>query len=177
MAVSISFSGQKQKKLIKIFSILKEKYSLSTSLLFLTWNGQWELLQHFLFSIFTIASSHSCEGQMQHQSSETYYSLSLFQQRKYNVFSTKFDLSLTWKTELQELQFKYLNKFSFYDSIFLFDSKRYFIQWCSYCLDQKKYKVRSQGSWAKHDLRKTMCCSQMIFNNIIMTCVKATLIP
>ena len=42
---------------------------------------------------------------------------------------------------------------------------------------KKKYRVRSQGSWAKHDLRKTMCWSQMIFNNIIMTCVKATLIP
>lgn len=129
---------KKKKKRIKIFSILKEKYSLSASLLFLTWNGQWEIHQHFLFSIFTTASSHSCEGQMQHQSSETYYSLSLFQQRKYNVFSTKFGLSLTWKYELQELQFKYLNKFSFYDSIFLFDSKRHFIQWCSYCFDKKK---------------------------------------
>lgn len=80
-----------------------------------------EKFTNTFFSIFTIASSHFCEGQMQHQSSETYCSLSFFQQRKYNVFSTKF--GLTWKTELQELQFKYLNKFSFYDSLFFLTVK------------------------------------------------------
>lgn len=80
-----------------------------------------EKFTNIFFSIFTIASSHSCEGQMQHQSSETYCSLSFFQQRKYNVFSTKF--GFTWKTELQELQFKYLNKFSFYDSLFFLTVK------------------------------------------------------